>query len=243
MDTLVASAEVPASTASPRPFGLLSVADIQPLPDGWLDGINRDRVGQGVVASSTDFTPPHNAKTVSAGRVQDVGYLFFTYHSIRSALFESAVYVDEVAERLRRNETIAIEALAQPWLDTLDTATVSNASVVTVLADLEELLAENYGNEGLISMHPSLAYSAFSNGVLERDGDKVFTVLGTPVAICAGFPTKNVMFASGQITVYQGEIQAYSANGQSLNTNEHVALAERVNVLLADTYVAKGTVA
>jgi hypothetical protein len=244
VDTLVASVEVPASTAPSRPFGLLSTADLQPLPANWLDGLNRDRTGQGAVVTSTDFTPPHNAKTNAAGRAQDTGYLFFTYHSIRSTLFESAEYEAEAGERLRRNETIAIETIAQPWLDTLDAAAVTNASIVTVLAELEEALAENYGNLGLISMHPTMAYAGFNAEVLFRESSKIVTCLGTPVAVCAGFATENVLYGSGQITVYQGSVETYSANGSDLlNTNEHMALAERVNVLMADTYVVKGTVA
>ena len=108
METLVASTEVPASTAGPRPFGLLTTADVRPLPRGFMDGLDRDRTGQGAVITTTDFTPPHASKTVAAGRVQDTGYLFATYHAIESTLWESAGYEVEAAKRLVNNETIAI---------------------------------------------------------------------------------------------------------------------------------------
>ena len=239
---LTASVAVPGVAVAPRPFGLLNSVPTPALPGGWADdGLSREETATGTVVLSTDFTPPHASKTFN-GRTYASSSEFFTYYGIQSALFDSDDYEARAKVILEGNETLAVEAHAETYLDTLDAGPLAVGLAATIKG-LEDALATNYGGKGLILAHPDQVSDAFAARLILSDGNMIQTPLGTPIAACAGFASATTMFGTGGLTVYQGDVNTYSAPAISAGvpTNDKVALAERVSSMVAD-YVVKGVV-
>ena len=103
-----------------------------------------------------------------------------------------------------------------------------------ILGYLEQVLAENYGGQGVI--HMSRQAATYLWEYLQTQGGKLVTKLGTPVIAGAGYDPisspidKFTMYVSGPVVLYRGETDV-RANAVSRSNNEVSIIAQRDYVL------------
>lgn len=85
-------------------------------------------------------------------------------------------------------------------------------NIVEAVAGVEEFLEANYGGVGVVLMPRAMAVLAIANDAVYRDGGRLFTAVGTPVALGVG--AAYTIYGSGQITVLRGPVMVNRAMEQ-----------------------------
>jgi hypothetical protein len=112
--------------------------------------------------------------------------------------------------------------------------TATNAGPKATFAIAESYIADNLAY-GVILASPEIVSYATANNLIVRDGDRLFTVLGTPVVSIIGLGDD--LYVTGQIVIYRGP-RSDPRPAQSKTTgnynNEFVVLTERVYTIAVE---------
>ena len=116
---------------------------------------------------------------------------------------------------------------------------------VTALGLLESYGYLKYAGEPIIHLGPGMVSQAAAQGAIVNNGGKLSTVLGTPVAVSAGYETKTGgvldpeqwAYVTGAVVLARGEVVLQSA--LDTNTNDAVALYERLYMAAVDCLIGK----
>jgi len=237
---------VEAPLVQPHPFGLFSVAPPSTPGDGhWQAGVAWDSlacidpntttdpcVNGGAAPGAKEFEncPNYQAyKPITVyfgikrtGQSYEVGEA-----QVRQVMEDAGEYA---IEKYLWEQMVAAEApvaFAKKY--------TTGSPLTDALAALEGWLGANYHGTGVIHMNRGVA-AALGSGALLRDGDRLTTFTGTPVAAGAGYnlgtdfedePT--VLYATGAVVVRSGDIDVVSA--WNLAINDELVLGERTYVV------------
>jgi hypothetical protein len=237
---------VEAPLVQPHPFGLFSVAPPSTPGDGhWQAGVAWDSlacidpntttdpcINGGAAPGAKEFEncPNYQAyKPITVyfgikrtGQSYDVGEA-----QVRQVMEDAGEYA---IEKHLWEQMVAAEppvAFAKKY--------TTGSPLTDTLAALEGWLGANYHGTGVIHMNRGAA-AALGSGALLRDGDRLTTFTGTPVAAGAGYnlgadfedePT--VLYATGAVVVRSGDIDVVSA--WNLAINDELVLGERTYVV------------
>ena len=244
------SVVVEGAARAPLPFGLFSVVPLRPAGDGrWQSGVVWDALtcepARGLGAPDCD----PDTDQVGAPKDLDVEWdvpaaSAFTVYGVWQCTptgwtVEGAARMAE-AHLLAREEARVEQAL---WTGDLGnvpnlvgeaavTVTGSNAKVA--VGALEARIASAYGSLGVLHAPRDLASFLASEGVIERQGARLVTKLGTPVVAGAGYPSQGRIIGSPPIFGYRSEVFAPSARAGDLldrGRNDLYAIAERTYLL------------
>lgn len=170
---------------------------------------------------------------------------FTVYDSIDCK--DKADYSAEVRAGLALKEQKAVEKHVAELLSTFPKK-ADAASIAAGIGEAEAWLAENYEGLGIIHLSPYLAVMAAAAEVVAPGLDgSMATVLGTPVAVGAGYSstaTRKDIYASGQMLLYRGPVHEHTVPGMQNGTvcAPPRALAERTYVPLIECGAAKFTI-
>jgi len=247
MPTLVAPAAlVVGAPRIPFPFGLYSAINMRPEGDGrWQTGVTWEPDTCEPIAGIGDAWCSPDAITgipkdldmngVEVGRAT----AFTVYgHYTCSAMGSWNEAQDRATRHLNAREEATVEATL--WSGGLGNVpnflgvngypapvTAAAADVEHALADVEAGIAQTYGSLGVIHMSRETA-SLLKNRLTPRGG-RMFTLIGTPVAIGAGYP-QGVIIGTPAMFGYRSEVFTSSNRQGDLldrTNNDLTAVAER----------------
>lgn len=232
---------VPAPARTPLPFGLFSVV---PFRDGSTDrwqggGVEFESLECGgprdVVRDDCD--PDNQIEHLYAGGLAPGEASPFTVVGSYkcSPIGNTLAHAEGIArQRLALTEEASVERAV---IDALiaDNPTLVNPSVTSrgAIARLEENLSGSYGSQGVLHMTRGTAQLALSQKSIERNGQRLSTLLGTPVIAGSGYFGAlefGQIIATPAMFGYRSEVYvAGDAPGQLLDRgkNELHALAMR----------------
>jgi hypothetical protein len=115
----------------------------------------------------------------------------------------------------------------------------------TALGLLESYGYLKYAGEPIIHLGPGMVSQAAAQGAIVNNGGKLSTVLGTPIAVSAGYETKTgdildpeqVAYVTGAVVLARSEVVLQSSLNQS--NNDAVVLYERLYMAAVDCLVGK----
>lgn len=201
--------EVPAPTFTPFD-GLFSVVPAQPMPSPHHEvGVWWRSVACGAVAVTQEACTVDSEVTPLDPNVvcQVNGSIAFTVYA-RSDESIGGGDLDEkfqaAREQLLAGEQAAVEATLWGVLAT-QTTPVAADSYSDAVGEAERLLAASYGGRGLLHMDRRTAMNA--HAVIERDGGRLASLLGTPVVSGGGYgTTRGLVIATGPLVIFRSEI-------------------------------------
>lgn len=149
-------------------------------------------------------------------------------------------YEDKALSVLEAGESFGVERGLSVAVFQTDLPTVVSGSydLKHGIAELEQLLGEQYAGRGLIHMSRRAASLASQNGTINPDPAwAMWTSQGTPVSNGAGYQLngpsdtapdagKEWIYATGDVHVFRSAAETYGAD--NVTKNLHDALAERV---------------
>lgn len=266
-------AVVEAPARQPLPFGLFSVLSPRPGDGGrWENGIQWESLGCTPVEGIGGFCatgeggepvdPIGLPKTFDPGGGVGEAEPFTVYSSYVCSPAghpdpEDYAQGQALARLLSREEARVEQALWTGDLGNVGFAagavpadgTGAAAPLVEAVASLEWWLGAVYGSLGVIHMSRPAALLAIKQGVVERVGSSLQTVLGTPVVAGAGYPGTGpdggdpgegeaYLYATPALIGYRSEAFAGTSGpggGFDPRRNDLYATAERTYVIGWDT--------
>jgi hypothetical protein len=136
----------------------------------------------------------------------------------------------QVSRVLADAEEFAVEEYLWSLLDA-DVTEGAALSPIGALAQVEDELAVGYHGTGVLHMSRGTAVRLGSE--LTRNGNRIETLIGTPVAVGAGY-LPNVIYGTGALTVQRDDISVHMAWNTSIN--DELVLAERSYVVGWDCF-------
>lgn len=240
-------------TRTPAPFGLFSVVLFREgSPDRWESGVEFESLGcltefQGIGELDCDTgTAEGLPKNLTEGGLEaGSAGTFMVYETyVCSPIGNSLEYAEQTARmRLEAREEIRVEqalstgALGQSpnFADADEVTELDEApDLATAIAELEQVLASEYGAQGILHMSRKTASLAIGKGAIESSGQRLRTKLGTPVIAGGGYTFEGI-YATPAMFGYRSEILSSTNRAGDLldraDNNLH-GIAER-NYLLA----------
>lgn len=241
---------------TPLPFGLFSVVPFREgSTDRWESGVEFESLGcpgeapKGVGAYDCD---PEEGDPAALGLPKDLeegglvlgeGGTFLVYESYVCTPIGNSLETAESTARLRleaREELRVEQALstgafgqAPNFVDGV-TDLGEQDSLKEAIALLEQTLAIEYGLQGILHMSRYTATLALEKGVIESNGQRLRTKLGTPVIAGSGYAFDGIV-ATPAMFAYRSDIFTSSNRTTDLldrRDNNLFGIAER-NYLLA----------
>jgi hypothetical protein len=242
----------------PLPFGLFSVLTPRPEGDGrWQNGIEWETLtcepvsGRGAPGCSDDevIGVPKSLDRNHGEIGEAVPFAVYGHHTCSPVGINPARAQELATAHLMAREEARVEQAL--WTGDLgntpnlqDDATVLTGAAVSAavaLGLLEDFIATEYGNLGVIHITRGAVASLSAAYLLERSGNKLTTTAGTPVIAGAGYPGsspagvaaasgKSWAYASPALAGYRSEVFDSSATPGDLmdrQTNVLYAIAER----------------
>lgn len=210
-----------------------------------------DDTGETVVLTGTaDVDPEYPTKTLPLGLDLVEGFPFIVYESAACGVgFSEAEARTHATERLLRHEQYWVEQrFAATVLNTADTTELNGGTALPLaqaLGLLEQELADRYGGVGVLHARRNVAAVLAAYGKnLERDGDKLLSILDNVWSFGAGYPhvdpgggtaptaSQAWIYATGPVDIRRSEPQIRT--DFSSTRNIRMALAERAYVITAD---------
>lgn len=232
LSTLYTRIEAP--TVTPHPFGLFSVAPpAGPGDTGWQTGVSWD--SWACIDPNTTTDNCINGGTAAVKEFElcpnHVTYKPITvYIGIKRTGQSYDVGEAQASSVLEDSAEFAIER----YLWTQLGAAVTEATAlqpIAALANVEQLLGAGYMGTGVVHMSRGMAIRLAPQ--LVRSGDRIETVIGTPVAVGAGYGP-DAIYGTGALIVARGSLEVVSAWNTSIN--DELVLAERTFVVGWDCY-------
>jgi len=227
--------EVTAPARVAREGGLADVAEFR---------LN-DRLGaaEGLVFQSDGCTFPRSepnrciAETPPADKTFDgieiegaIGAPFTLYSAVACYAGPDPDFAERARRLLDEGRDRPLEDALETWASA-GTALPNGGDVVGAVAAVEQELDSNYLGRGVLLMSRADAVRADAAGIVEKVGDQIQTINGTPV-IASGMVTPGTVYGLGSITVEHS-----SVIGRDIvhpTTNKHFALAEASFAVLVD---------
>lgn len=247
---------VAGTARTPLPFGLFSVVPFREnSPDRWQNGVTFDSLGcPGELTGIGDFdcedseaTPglPRDLDAYQAGGDTGTAFPFtvsedYSCSPIGNPLShaqDTARARLEAWEEMRAETALSTGILEQSpnfteGVTVLDTA----ASIAEAVGTLEQTLATEYGLQGVLHMSRFTATLALKAGVVERNGQRLRTELGTPVIAGSGYSFDGII-ATPAMFGYRGEVRTHSTSPSDnfdRTSNTLNGVAERDYVIAID---------
>ena len=231
---------VDAPPVVPLPYGIFSVAEPRlTTDDHWKLGVQWQSQACADTFTTTGpcIDPREGIDTEDACFVSQ--YDPFTVYAYNTDAVIGHTLDEHLANTIQR--LIASEqrtAENNLWsllqANAVSTANLTSYSPGVVLGYLEQVLAENYGGQGVIHMNRLTA--TFLWEYLQVQGGKLVTKIGTPVVAGAGYDglvsplDKFTMFASGPVVLYRGDVDTRE-NAVDKANNKVSIIAQRDYVL------------
>lgn len=239
---MVASNAIAVRVAAPpvpaRSFGLFSVAPPEaPTDSHALMGLGWESLACGRLPVWGDpcWNPDlaGGAKTVAACVPQHGGDAFTVYRYVNWSGGQLADGQAAAEATLAVGEQSAVEQYLWTRLLASDTGLGAGASPVLALALVEQALADNYMGQGVIHMTPTAA-TMLGGEYLERQGNRLYTIAGTPVVVGGGYVkgAPDTIIGTGVVVVRRGPVETLGAIDR--NVNDVLALVERNYVIAWD---------
>lgn len=222
---------VEAPTPDPRPGELLDVAEVH---EGmaWIDHNDLFTSWNCLEANWTDVcgTDQTPAKTFGSPTLVD-GAKFAVYLAGECKPLGEDVEsnVDRVFD-LR--ESRAVEKRFETLI--LGSGTPVAGSPVSAahgLAMMENALGDQYAGIGTIHMSPLMATLLLHDGLLESQGGRFYTQLGTKVVVGTGY-SSTVLYGTGDVQIFRGP--RVLVPGPDTTNNVQRVLAERAYIVVGD---------
>jgi hypothetical protein len=220
---------VAAPAVRPHPFGLFSVVPpLSPADDHWQAGITWE--SWACLDPNTTTDPCINGGSAVAKEFEQCANTdqikpITVYLGVQNSGGNPDVGEQQAQNVLADAEEFAVERYLFGQLATAVTEAAAS-SAVAALGKVEDALGKGYHGTGVIHMARSLAIALASQ--LVRVGQRVETVVGTPVAIGAGYdPT--AIYGTGALQIMRGP--ASTSTAWNLSVNDQLSLAERTYVV------------
>lgn len=231
-----------------RPFGLLSVAaegagssGAGPAP--WERGVSYHSSSCNLLTGTVDgvcHIPDDTIVDISAFQPVYVEGAPFTVTSGLVCVAPSFDAEAEALAQLTRGEAYQVER--RFYTDTTSSDLYvplgRSGSVDCALGLLEEYAAIHYAGQPIIHAPLQLVGVLFRDGKVIRDGDRITTQWGTPVALGAGYQSDGLptLLVTGQVTAWKSD--PFVNTDFSTKTNERSAIAERTYAITSDCLAA-----
>ena len=238
--------EVEAPTRRPLPYGLFSAATERTEERRWTNGVEWQSIGcGGAFASANDCDADVTNETGDGGGMGEASP--FTVYAPFSC--SPVAWTEQAAVRMAQSKLIAgeektVERVLQtgelgntPSLQAdAETITTAAVSPTLLLARLEDWLAANYGSLGVLHLTPGAATVFASEGLIKESGARMFTKVGTPVAVGAGYLNQGPdgtaagdnefwAYMSPAVIYYQGQIDGEAQTVGTLDRKQNDLLA------------------
>lgn len=232
---------VEAPPVVPLPYGIFSVAEPRlTTDDHWRLGVQ----WQSQACSTTKVTTgpciePERGSLTPDDYCSVSQYDPFTVYAFNDDPVVGHTMDEDLANTIQRLIATEQRSVEEQLWTLLGLGAVSTTALPAVpagvtLGYLEQILAQNYGGQGVI--HMSRLVATFLWEYLEVQGGKLVTKLGTPVVAGAGYDnivapgTDFTMYASGPVVLYRGDIDTRQ-NALNRATNQASIIAQRDYVL------------
>jgi len=207
--------EAPASV--PYRFGLFSIATPRATElttagadPHWRNGITWVSQSCGAVGATQEFCIDEVDPALQPDERCDIRefepFTVYAFNDDSIPGFSLDQHRAHTVERLLHAEQYGVEQVVWGRLDD-ESATCIDASASTAyvgLAVAEQELADLYRGAGVLHMSRGTATVLCDN--LYMDGGIMRTKLGTPVAIGGGYDTPGLIYGTGPVVIYRGEV-------------------------------------
>lgn len=233
---------VEAPPVVPLPFGIFSVAEPRlTTDDHWKVGVQWQSqactsTSSGVGVCEALEPAPLFTPTDYCSVSQFDPFFVYAYNTDPVVGHTLEEHQANTVQRLIASEQRSAETALWNQLVTASGALVNLAGFEpgVALGYLEQILAINYGGQGVIHMSRMTATLLWE--YLQVQGGKLVTKVGTPVVAGAGYdaltnpPDKFIMYVSGPVVLYRGEVDV-RANAVDKANNQVSIVAQRDYVL------------
>jgi hypothetical protein len=230
LSTLYTRIEAPVVT--PHPFGLFSVAPpVNPSDTYWQTGVQWE--SWACIDPNTTTDQCINGGSVPAAKEfencpnTDEFKPITLYMGIKRTGQSLDVGAKQAATVLQDAAEYAVEKYLWGLLNAAVTEATAT-SPVTALGNVEALLGVNYHGTGVIHMDRATAIRLTPQ--LVRNGDRMETAIGTPVAVGAGY------YAAGAPAIYGTGALVMRRSQPSTDVAWNIAINDEL-VLIEQTYV------
>lgn len=238
---IVDPVDAPASV--PYRFGLFSV--VQPRSAGddrWGVGVSWESNACGAVSVTTgpcldivnDLTLHGESACDAMSYDPFTAYVLSTNSAFRTR--NRSEWRTAASDQMNAGEQEAVEAKLWAMLGAAVTELdVSAKALGYVIGWVEQSLAEQYGNVGVLHMNRLAATVALGLGYLHVAGGKVETALGTPVVAGGGYeriggtiPDDATIYGTGPLVMYRGQLDMNDSFNRDINDAQVVAQRDYV---------------
>jgi hypothetical protein len=225
---------VEAPAVVPHPYGLFSVASpITPADTFWQMGVewNSWACSQAKVTVGQCINAGHVDGAETKTFLDDCGALskykpFTPYFGVNRSGQSYDVGEAVVRKTLQDAEEYVVERHLWHEISTAVTPVAASAAIVA-LGKVEDELGIHYQGTGVIHMSRSTA--TLLSEILVRVGDHLETMIGTPVAVGAGYTDPApAIYGTGALSIRRSAIDVLAAWDTSVN--DELVLAERTYV-------------
>lgn len=246
--TIPVRIDAPART--PRRGGLLAVANVQDAASSHAAfGVEFQTFelcgdfGNGLWAAPCGSDVPglaYDTEKEFSGPQVITGSPFGVYAGVECDLL--GTYGAEARARLESGEELTVSTayyglLGPEFADAGNQiGTFAPGNTVGAIAALEQAAATRYGGLPIIHMSPFNASLAVSQqaAFLDPLTGVLFTGLGTPIAVGAGYPGDRI-WATGSVHIWRTPVRTYDV--PDVRTNTAQTLAERIYVIATDCFI------
>lgn len=227
---------VEAPKVVPHPFGLFSVAP--PIAPGEHAMVGFNWESWACIDPNTITDPCINGGAAPGPKEfeQCPNNISFKPVTVYLGIKRTGQSLDVGQTQVQRVFQDAEEFAVERHLWGLLNTAVTEATALSpsgALATVEELLGTNYMGTGVI--HMSRGTASRLGTELVRNGDRIETLIGTPVAVGAGYTAGGpTIYGTGALNVVRGDLEVVSAWNMAIN--DELILAERTYVAGWDCY-------
>lgn len=227
---------IEAPTVVPHPFGLFSVAPPTTPGDHGLVGVMWESWACIDPNTTTDPCISGGATPGAKEFESCPNTISFKPITVYLGIHRTGQSLDVGATQLRRVLEDAEEYAVEKYLWGLLDAEVTEAAALSpqgALAKVEEELGAGYMGTGVIHMSRGTAVRLGDS--LVRNGNRIETVIGTPVAVGAGYLANGpTIYGTGGMAIQRGDINIVSAWNTAIN--DELVLGERTYVVGWDCF-------
>lgn len=247
MTTELPRLEVARPAAVPYPFGLFSLPTTPPPADEhWRAGVWwRSNAGVGQVGVTNG---PCNVDSTLPIDALDDGFLCtipegfaFTVYARSDESVGGGTLTEKFAnarQTLLLGEQFAVEEHVWALMLAQATEVVSGAGAVAAIAAVEQAIVDNYSGSPVL--HMNRATTTLGHLVIQRDGTRLASLLGSPVVAGGGYGA-GVVLATGAMVIMRSEVFDLGQHIDRSN-NSVSAVVERTYVVGWDSVAVRSNI-
>ena len=238
---------------APLPFGLFSVLPFRTdANDRWLTGVQFETLGEPSTERGVSFEEvcaPEDLDLSGSGLDLVEAAPFEVYATYQCSVVGNplALAAEVARARLEENEERFVEAAlatgafgqSPNFEDDAETVELADNSVPTLteaVALLEKVVGDVYGFQGIFHVSRGTAALLLEEKLAEKRGQRLYTVLGTPIVAGSGYAFDGIVATPGFVA-YRGEVTVPGNPQSMLNRSDNVltAVASRPYLLGLDS--------